>query len=568
MAGGLVFAVSYAFYIFIFLKSGVQAIYPLYLAPFAVLILVCAYSVMLGRLEDKKFLKVFPGLLNTAGVFALLFLTPVFIKLNLPDPHNFLQRKLEIILGVSYALYIILLTILMLRRAAKKITGGSLDTKQTFMFISVFFFTFYFALSLWFNYANQPTGDEPHYLIATHSMVYDRDIDLKNNYDNKDYAGFYTGRELEPELQDVRRGGKILPFHPVFFSLVLAPFYSLSGRLGATITVNIAAALIPAFIFMLLNRTFSVTTSVLTAFITGLSLPLLAFSNQLATEVTSCLFILTAYFMIRQNPKKVIEVSILMALIPWLHVRNLPVYLSLGLILLFSNRKNLKNIILFLVIQAAAFAVYFVFNFLAYGTPVIKYAAENEPFTALFNNTNIIKAAAGIFYDQEFGLFTYTPVFCVMFSGLYFLYNKEKRFFYEILLMFLPYFALIMAWVDWRGGGGSSPRFLVPVVFVFSVLTAAVLDRAKDRAVQSALKCLISAGFIMSAFIMFIPWFRWNKGSGENWAFQLISRFSHLPFSRMFPSFWAPGGGNTAVLLTWIMITGALNYFIFIRSKA
>jgi hypothetical protein len=266
--------------------------------------------------------------------------------------------------------------------------------------------------------------------------------------------------------------------------------------------------------------------------------------------------------MIRHNREKIVETSILMALIPWLHVRNITIYLSLALILLFYNRKNIKNIMLFSAIQATAFAVYFVFNFAVYGTPIIKYAAENESFLALFSNRNIINAVAGIFYDQEFGLFTYTPVFCVFFAGLYFLYNKEKSFFYEMLLIFLPYFALIMVWVDWRGGGGASPRFLVPIVFVFSVLIAAVLDKAKDKAMQLVIQCLVFAGFAMSSFIMFVPWFRWNKGFGENWIFQFISKFTHLPVVKLFPSLWAPGKNAVFVLAAWLAITAAINYFI------
>ncbi|PWT88795.1 MAG: hypothetical protein C5B54_10045, partial [Acidobacteria bacterium] len=38
-----------------------------------------------------------------------------------------------------------------------------------------------------------PTGDEPHYLITAHSIAVDGDIQLLNNYQEKDYRLFYPG---------------------------------------------------------------------------------------------------------------------------------------------------------------------------------------------------------------------------------------------------------------------------------------------------------------------------------------------------------------------------------------
>jgi hypothetical protein len=47
------------------------------------------------------------------------------------------------------------------------------------LFLSIFLL--YLSVSLWINYAISTTGDEPHYLMITHSLLHDRDLDLKNN---------------------------------------------------------------------------------------------------------------------------------------------------------------------------------------------------------------------------------------------------------------------------------------------------------------------------------------------------------------------------------------------------
>src|SRR6187200_2853743 len=36
-----------------------------------------------------------------------------------------------------------------------------------------------------------PTGDEPHYLLMTQSLLRDGDFDLRNNYEHMDYLEYY-----------------------------------------------------------------------------------------------------------------------------------------------------------------------------------------------------------------------------------------------------------------------------------------------------------------------------------------------------------------------------------------
>lgn len=54
--------------------------------------------------------------------------------------------------------------------------------------------------------AHPITGDEPHYLLITKSLISDGDINLFNNYRNKDYLQFYPG-----ELDSHARPGKKRP---------------------------------------------------------------------------------------------------------------------------------------------------------------------------------------------------------------------------------------------------------------------------------------------------------------------------------------------------------------------
>jgi hypothetical protein len=565
--GNFIFSASYTLYVFCLLRNNQGLSYPVYLAPFVVYALLCAASAGAKAVNGGTFKGHFKDFSLALSAFIILAAAPLIIKLNIPDPHNFIERKFELILGISYAMYIIYLTIIFIM----KIWHAKGQEEKTLLdgskFTLIFFFIFYFSVSLWFNYANQPTGDEPFYLLTAHSIVYDHDLDLKNNFDNRDYKKFYKDRELVPQIQDIKNGNAIFSFHPVIYSALIAPFYMAAGRLGVTAAMNLAAAMLIAMIFLMLNLDFSRKTAAETAYITGFSLPVFMFCNQAATELVSALFILSAYYMIRKKSNRIVLFSAVMAAIPWLHIRNSAIYGCLILIFIYYYRKEMKSIISFGAIQIFSLMTYILFNMKVYGTPFIKYAGGNQSFFENFNGANILSALAGILYDQEFGIFTYTPVFAIMFAGAYLLHKYNRKTFYELLIVFVPYFAMILAWVDWRGGGGASPRFLVPLIFVFSFLTAAVIDRIQDRTARITFWFMTLSGFFMSAFIFFIPWFRWNKGFGENWVFMFISRMTHVPFSKLFPSLWRPDSHTVFVLSIWIIITFLINYYLVLKSR-
>ena len=79
----------------------------------------------------------------------------------------------------------------------------------------------------------QPDGDEPFNLLITHSLAYDFDADLTNNYARGDWKHFME-RPIEPQPGDPRGPhGEIYSRHNELLPLLLAPAYRLAGRIGA-----------------------------------------------------------------------------------------------------------------------------------------------------------------------------------------------------------------------------------------------------------------------------------------------------------------------------------------------
>ena len=65
---------------------------------------------------------------------------------------------------------------------------------------------FLFAWTLTTHGKVSVSGDEPHYLMITQSLLYDGDLDLQNNFDRKEYQAYYPGTLRNVDLQ--RRGAR------------------------------------------------------------------------------------------------------------------------------------------------------------------------------------------------------------------------------------------------------------------------------------------------------------------------------------------------------------------------
>ena len=60
----------------------------------------------------------------------------------------------------------------------------------------------YLALGAHLTTAISATGDEPYYLLVTHSLIEDGDVDLADDFASRSYAPFYWGT-LNPRTSGV-----------------------------------------------------------------------------------------------------------------------------------------------------------------------------------------------------------------------------------------------------------------------------------------------------------------------------------------------------------------------------
>jgi len=84
-----------------------------------------------------------------------------------------------------------------------------------------------FAACAWLASPALPVGDEPHYLVVTQSLLYDRDLKIENNHQRGDYRDYYRG-ELLPHYVRRGRNGAIYSMHDI------------GGRGGARVVARVA----------------------------------------------------------------------------------------------------------------------------------------------------------------------------------------------------------------------------------------------------------------------------------------------------------------------------------------
>lgn len=157
-------------------------------------------------------------------------------------------------------------------------------------------FSLYFWAGLTWQPKQRPTGDEPHYLIITQSIIEDHDLDLKNNYDDKTYKTFgYWNENLDKHISPRSTSGKEYSIHNIGWPIIMVPGFYFGGRTGVMITVELLAALLSVNIFLLIKKVLrNAKTSIIPWAAVAFSAPIVTYAFQSFSEIAAALLIIYA----------------------------------------------------------------------------------------------------------------------------------------------------------------------------------------------------------------------------------------------------------------------------------
>jgi hypothetical protein len=341
-----------------------------------------------------------------------------------------------------------------------------------------------------------PTGDEPHYLVMAQSLWRDGDLAIENNHGRGDYREYFLGT-LEPHF--VTRGvdGEIYSIHPVGLPVLIAPVYALGGyRFVVTVLIamaGLAAAVMWRWVVLAINSAAGATFA--WAAIVG-SAPFLLNTFAVYPEIAAALAAVLAFTMSLalerdSRPTRAAIVGLAAAALPWLSTKYAPMSATLVAVALgrvwipwpatrrpASSPAPFSTSAAIIVPYVLSLAVWFGFFYAYWGI-----ALPQAPYGALVQTDlkNLVFGAPGLFFDQEYGLLAYAPVYILAVTGLAVMWregNEHKRHAVEIALVFGVLVGTVGAFRIWWGGTASPGRPLVAGLLLLGLPIAAAFRAA------------------------------------------------------------------------------------------
>jgi hypothetical protein len=171
----------------------------------------------------------------------------------------------------------------------------------------------------------------------------------------------------------------------------------------------------------------------------------------------------------------------------------------------------------------------------------------------------VLARALGLLFDAGFGLFSCAPLWLVLLAALPELARERSPLRFDLLLVALPYVALLAYRREWYGGWSPPFRYglaLLPLLALAAVPALARRHSGGARALLAALAAL-TAG--LTLLWLAVPGWTYNVADGGNHLLDLLSQQTRLDLTRLFPSalrpraatWWWPLLTLPAVVLLW-----------------
>ena len=442
-------------------------------------------------------------------------------------------------------------------------------------------FVVYFAITPWIEVAVSTNGDEPHYLLLTHSLVHDHDFDLRNNYDQQDYLQFYAIRDLSGRHIIVNQRGQQMPFHDVGLSVLLVPGYAMGNRLGAMVENNLLAALLSVGIFELAMALGATTAGAISCWgLFAFVSPLVTFSVQIYPEIAGAAFMIWAVvyfarFLETRSPTALPITGCLLALIPWLSIRFWvvlgPVALMMAIYVMVQVRPSrllLRSIAWLAIPSLVSLLVFCLFDLWMLGKfePNAGYLLYVPTMSTPMFRPQLQVGLLGLLFDKAFGLLPTAPIYLVAIAGIWTALRTNRALALTLLLP-VAVFILFAATNHWWYGGVTPPpsRYILIALAMLAPFAGPALSRARSSVVVGVLAgWSFLVAFEFTAFP--VPRHAFWEGASAG-VVAWISDRGHVAVGRVFPSMMRAAGADYLLAGVWAAVAVVVLVVILRSTK-
>ena len=375
-----------------------------------------------------------------------------------------------------------------------------------------------------------PQGDEPHYLAMAQSLLSDGDLDLKDEFENREYASFYAGT-LRPHTSPASPSGHVYSIHTPGLPVLVLPAYWLGGYLGVRLFLSLLAAGAAALVFRLVHEAVGAIGPAWAAWaVLTFAPPLPFFAVALYPETPAALATAVFLWLARHPPtwRGAVLGCLTACALPWIHPKLLPLA-ALGLVLALIPSRSLRLWLPTGLAFAASLALLLLFFDLTYGRPSLS-AAYGPGFASDVELGRIPRGALALFFDRQFGLLSVAPIWALALPGLVLLWRRRRTGTLPPLLLAGATLGVGAAFSMWWGGSCPPARFVVPALPALALFLAPALRRRRDLAAA-----LFGLSLSVVAWAAEAPRAIHNHASGESGLLRLLA--PDLDLDPLFPSF-------------------------------
>jgi hypothetical protein len=377
---------------------------------------------------------------------------------------------------------------------------------------------FYLGVGYWISSRVGLSGDEPHYLLMTYSLLHDHDLEVQNNYGAEDYRSFYQGK-IGPRLA----AGTPYSVHGIGLPILLLPGFASLGLFGVLLTeASISALLLGAIYRASLRVTESPSASLAAVAGFGLTCPALFLSVSAYPELPAALAAALAFLRLLspERPSDLAAFGWTLALgaLPFFHLKFLPFtgILIAAFVYRFGRGKesSLRGLVFGAGVSAACFLL-FTYATLGSFDPTASYGRQR-----IFLDRAPL-GIAGLLFDQEYGLLLHAPIYLLGFAGIVTLFRKNALLGAVSLVALLSVAIPGAAHPLWSGGTSPPARFLFPALPLITIAAAALLEQEREIGVGRWAPWLLASSVALGLSMLFLPegpfFLNARDGTGRIW---------------------------------------------------
>lgn len=506
------------------------------------------------------------GVASTAGelgaLAVLILLVFVRLHLDLAMSDEILAAGLLLVLACRVARQTL---------ALRPLLGERLPRRPSILF-GLLPLTVYLAILPWSASHRQPDGDEPFYLLVTHSLAYDFDADLTNNYAHGDWR-YFMDHPIGPQPGDpVGAHGERYSRHNELLPMALAPAYRLAGKMGAFAMMALMSAAL-AWLTLRLARHYypDLPGEALAAWaLVAFTPPLLLYSYQVWVEVPAALLTAVALDRIFSLDRAALErgkgwggkewlgLGLPVLLLPLVKIRFILISGPLLALGWWHAGRPRRSLLILAGMLAGVGAGMLLYNQLLYSNPLkIHSWQEVDPYH--YGPAEYFKGMSGLFFDVAFGLFGCAPIWMILLPAFLLLLARRSPLLAHMAVLSAPYLVIVVPRLEWYGGWSPPFRYALLAMPLLGIALAPLLVGISERpGAQALLGGLSALTLALTLLWVTVPGWTYNFADGRTYALDALSGRLGADAARFFSSSVRPRTATWAWPLLSIPIVSLL----------